>query len=362
MHALIALYQAQIKEFMRDRMAMFWTFAFPIFFILIFGLIFSGSSGTTFDVGLAVEDKGPIGTTLSNAFNQLEAFELTTGDRASLQEKLTQGDFRVLIVIPDGISNAVTAGQPANVEVYYDPSNQTTAQIVLAIVEKVVEGVDRQITQRPTLLSMKTHTITAERLRSIDFLLPGILAMSLMQLGLFSTAPVLVQLREQHILRRIGATPLPRITLLASQVLHRLTIGLSQMLIIVLVGVFVFDVQIVGNLAALLGVVLLGALLFITMGYLISGLAKTQESVIGISQLINFPMMFLSGLFFPIEVMPAWIRPVATVLPLTYLADALRQIMVGAPPLHPLLLDVVLLALGLIICGALAVRFFRWEA
>jgi len=105
----------------------------------------------------------------------------------------------------------------------------------------------------------------------------------------------------------------------------------------------------------------IGALMFIALGYLISGLAKTQESVDGLSQLINFPMMFLSGLFFPVDMMPTWIRPVIDAMPLTYLADALRQVMVGAIPLHSLQVDLIVLAVWLVVCAILAVRFFRWE-
>jgi ABC-2 type transport system permease protein len=203
--------------------------------------------------------------------------------------------------------------------------------------------------------------VTSNDLRQIDFLLPGILGMALMQLGLFGTAPVLVQLREQQVLRRLGATPLPRVTLLAAQLVHRLTIGLTQTLLIIVVGTLVFKVNLIGSLPLLALTVLLGAVMFVAMGYLIAGLARTQESVNGISQLLNFPMMFLSGLFFPVDLMPAWIRPVAAVLPLTYLADALRQIMVGATPVYALSTDFLVLGGWLLVSGVLAVRFFRWE-
>jgi ABC-2 type transport system permease protein len=217
------------------------------------------------------------------------------------------------------------------------------------------------VSQRPTLFTVQSQTVTSESLRAIDFLLPGILAMSLMQLGLFATAPALVQLREQQVLRRIGATPLPRTTLLAAQVVYRLSIGITQTLIIIVVGMLLFNVHMVGSWPELVLVVLMGAFMFVAMGYFISGLAKTQESVIGISQAINFPMMFLSGLFFSVDVMPAWIRPVMSALPLTYLADALRQIMVGAPPLNSMGVDLAVLAAWMLVCSVLAVRLFKWE-
>jgi ABC-2 type transport system permease protein len=361
MKAFFQLYLANLKEFMRDRMALFWTLAFPIFFIVLFGIIFSGGGDTSYDLGLVIEDQGPVGEGLRQIFGQVSVFEITEGERDAMLAQLKEGELSVVVIVPEGASAAVTSGQSTALEVHYDPTSQVTANIVLSIVEKVVDGFERGFTQRPTLLTLERFTVTASRLRNIDFLLPGILAMSLMQLGLFATAPAIVQLREQQVLRRIGATPLPRTTLIAAQVLHRITIGLTQTIVIIIVGSLMFQVSVIGNVALLAGFVLMGALMFVAMGYMISGLAKTQESVIGISQLVNFPMMFLSGLFFPVEVMPAWIRPVVTAMPLTYLADALRQIMVGAPPVYSLGVDFAVLVGWLIVCAVLAVRFFRWE-
>ena len=361
MKAFFQLYLSNVKEFTRDRMAMFWTLAFPIVFILIFGIIFSGNNNPSYDIGLAVEDRGPIGAALGAVFGKVEVFKVTGGNRADLMAKFKKGDLSVVIVIPDGLTTALSGGQTAEVEVYYDASNQTTTQIVLTIVDKIVAGFDQQVTKRPTLLSVKPVKATASNLSSIDFLLPGILGMALMQLGLFGTAPALVQLREQQVLRRIGATPLSRTTLLASQVLHRLTIGVVQTALILIVGTLVFKLNVTGNILLLGGFVLMGALMFIAMGYLISGLAKTQESVVGISQFINFPMMFFSGLFIPVDIMPNWIRPLVLAMPLTYLADALRQVMVGANPVHSLATDFAVVALWLVVCAVLAVRFFRWE-
>jgi ABC-2 type transport system permease protein len=117
----------------------------------------------------------------------------------------------------------------------------------------------------------------------------------------------------------------------------------------------------IGRWLPLAGVVLLGAFAFVCLGYFISGLGKTQESITGAIQFINFPMMFLSGLFFPVDTMPHWIRPVVDAMPLTYLADALRQIMIGGTPLHPFGLDLLVMVVWLGVCAFLAVKFFRWE-
>ena len=361
MKTFFQLYLSNLREFTRNRLAMFWSVAFPVLFILLFGATFSGTGDTTFNVGVAVEDSGKIGLALAQAFDGVQAFHVSEGTTAKLLANLKQGKLSAVIVIPDGLSAAVLDGKNANVEVHYDPSNQTTSQVVLTIVEKVVGGFEQAMTHQSALLSIQPFTTTVSSLRTIDFLLPGILAMALMQLGVMATAPPLVQLREQQILRRLGATPLSRSMLLAAQVCLRLTIGLTQTILLVLVGSLVFHVHIIGNWIVLAGFVILGALMFVSLGYLMSGLAKTQDSVTGLSQLVNFPMMFLSGLFFPVDIMPTWIRPVINAMPLTYLADALRQIMVGANPLHTLWIDLIVLAAWLTVCAILAVRFFRWE-
>jgi ABC-2 type transport system permease protein len=361
MKTLLQLYIASLKEFIREPMTLFWTMAFPILFILIFGLVFSDPDSPSYEIGLAVNDEGPAGEALAEAFRSVPVFEITEGERDDLIEQLKNGDLRTVVVIPDGLSEAVQAGDTAQVETIYDPSNTTSAQIVLAIIRQIVDSVDRGIQNAPVQLEVEATPITAEDAGFIDFFLPGILGMSLMQTGLFGTAPVLVAMREQQILRRLGATPLPRSILLASQVMMRLTIGFAQMAVIIGIGILGFGMNIEQSPLLLIGFVVLGALAFVAMGYMIAGLAKTQDAVNGISSLLNFPMMFLSGIFFPIEVMPEWLRPVVSIIPLTYLGDALRQIIVGAPPAYPLLLDAGVLVGCMVVCGLMALRFFRWE-
>jgi ABC-2 type transport system permease protein len=359
MRAFWQLYVANFKEFIRDRMSLFWVMAFPLFFIGIFGLIFSSDSGPSYDLGLVDEDQGSVGTAISGALSGVEIFEVETGTREALLATLLEGD--LVLIVPAGTSATVEAGQPAGLEAHYDPTNQAVGQLVLGVIDQMVADIDQGITQRPTLLTVEPVSVIPERVSQIDFILPGILGMALMQLGLFSTATVMVQLREQQVLRRLSATPLSRTALLASQVAFRLTLAIIQTALILTVGMLAFGVTLSGSPLLLVGFVLLGALAFIALGYLVSSQARTVDSANGLTQVINFPMMFLSGLFFPLSLMPAWIQPVAHLLPLTYLADALRQIMVGATPTYPLGLDLAVLAGWLVACTLLSVRLFKWE-
>lgn len=120
-------------------------------------------------------------------------------------------------------------------------------------------------------------------------------------------------------------------------------------------------VEIVGNWLLILGFVALGALTFISLGYVIASFARTEEAANGMTSIVQFPLMFLSGIFFPLEIMPEWLRGVAAAMPLTYLGDALRQTMVGGSAYVPLPVDALVLAGWLGATLFISARFFRWQ-
>jgi len=370
MKAFIPLYLANVREFVRDRSALFWTAAFPVMFILIFGTIFSGGDDISFSIGVVNED-GAASQSLVESFKSIEAFEVTTDSRDDELAALKDGDRAAVIIIPQGtgaaLGSAITPAsnaprKAAALDVYYDPADQNTSQIVLNIIDKIVAGMNEGITGVTPVLTITPREVTATDLRSIDYLLPGILAMSLMQLGLFGTAAPLVSLREKGVLRRMGATPLSRTTLLVSQVAFRMTLAFLQTAILIAVGMVAFDVQIdLANLPAIIAVVLLGASMFVTLGYFLSTLARTEEALQGIVALPNFLFMFLSGIFWPVDFMPSWIRPVVDVIPLTYLGDLLRKAMIEAGSYFSVERSVLILGAWLLACTVLALRFFRWE-
>lgn len=363
MSTVLSLYVANLKEFVRDRAAIFWTLAFPIVFIVLFGGIFSAGGSPSYNVGLVNQDNGPVGAGLADVFqHKVKPFKVTTSDYDHAIADLKKGTLDFVIVLPTGLSQTVESHHTAQVQFYSDPSkNQTTSQIQLTIVQQVLAVYNQQATQTVPPLALATNSINTHVVRTIDYLMPGILAMSLMQLGLFGTATPLVSLREEGVLRRLGATPLPRWQLLVGQVMLRLTIAIAQAALIIGISMAAFHVQIQGSMLALAGLVVVGAITFIAMGYLIASLARTVESASGISSAINFPMMFLSGIFFPLALLPAFLAPVVRAMPLTYLADAFRQISIGSAPTFPMWVDVAVLGAWGVVCTALAARFFKWE-
>ena len=360
MRALRKLLTAHLKQFVRERAALFWTFAFPVFFILIFGAIFSGQEDSTFSMGLVTQDDSQVSQALSAAFHQVDSFAVHEGESAAELEALKNGDRRVVVVVPPGFGQAICEGIPSAIDLYYDPTQTTTTQVVMPIVFRVVDAFDRTITETTPLIQINSQTIQIHELRAIDYLVPGILAMALMQLGLFAAIPLVVD-RQNRVLKRLGATPLRRSTLVFSTVIFRLFVALAQAAVIIVIARLVFDVPMLGNWFFLAGMVVLGTLTFLSMGYLLSAFAKTEEAITPLIMAIQFPMMFLSGIFFPVDMMPDFMRPVMSIMPLTYLGDSLRQIMVDSSALQPHYVNLAVVGGWFVICLAAAVRFFRWE-
>ena len=365
MSTIATLYVANVKEFIRDRAALFWTFAFPLIFIVLFGLIYGNSGSASFNVVLIDQDHSTASQHLIAAFQHVSYFKVKNESETKAASDIKDGNVDVLIVVPAGFGASLGTHTPAAVQMTYagsaNSSNASSAQIEQQVVQQVLADFNQSISPYTPPATLEVHSVTSQNLSSISYLAPGIMAMALMQLGLFATVAPLVTLRQEQVLRRLGATPLPRSNLLVSQVLFRLTIGVIQCAIILAVSITFFNVQVVGNVAALAGVIVLGAVMFISLGYLIAALARTVESANGISQAINFPMMFLSGIFFPLAFLPVFLTPVVKALPLTYLGDAFRQVAVGSVPQFPLMVDVLVLAGWTVVCSVLAARFFKWE-
>jgi ABC-2 type transport system permease protein len=360
MRGFYKLLGANFKIFLRDRTALFFTFAFPLLFMIIFGFVFSGSDDVSYDIGLVNDDDSAIGATISQVINQIPIFEVSEGELSDTVEKLKDGDLKAVILIPDNIQFKINAGEPADITVYYDPAQTTSSQVILSVLGELVNETNRRLTQEPVLLKLTEKSIQSKDLRSIDYLVPGILSMSILFLGLFGALPM-VEWREKQVLKRFRATPLHRATVVSSQVAYRLVLAFMQALIIILVAYFIFDVQVAGNWLVLFGLIILGTLTMVSIGYIAVSRAKTIEGAMPIIQLIQFPMLFLSGIFFPVDFMPDFMRPIVTIMPVTYLGDALRQTMVDATPLHSMTLDIAVLVGWLVVCMILAIRFFRWE-
>ncbi len=384
-----ALVAANVKSFVRDRAALFWTLAFPLVFIVLFGAIFSGGGGNT-TVGVVDLDQSaasqalaptpapsdapaPSGSTAPGGagvrgFTLADAFDVVRYDtEADAVAAMEGGKVRAVILIPAGFGAAVAAARsggapaaPLPVRLLVDPSNPQQVATIQGVVGSLIGSYNIAASGRPPILALAPEPVQHEDITAVAYLVPSILAMALMQLGLFSAIP-LVEQREKLILKRMSATPISRRTFIGAAVVTRLGVGIVQAAVILVVAGLLFKITLAGTPLLFVGIVLLGAMMFISLGYVVASFAPTEDSANQITSVLQFPLMFLSGIFFPIDALPPVLKGVAAFMPLTYLGDALRQVMVNATPFVPLSVCIAVLTGWLVVCLAISARFFRWQ-
>ncbi|MEX1170771.1 MAG: ABC transporter permease, partial [Chloroflexota bacterium] len=303
MAALTALTIANIKSYVRDRAALFWTLAFPLIFIFMFGFIFQGGGGGGLSLGWVDRDGSQAASELRAAFETQSGLELVVAEENEALDQMRDGQLEAVIVVPEGYGEAVETaaagtGPPGGVVVYTDPSRQNLEGSVYRAVGTVLGVVN--LGGRPPLVIPRSETLQTENLNFISYFVPSMLGLSVMQVGIFAAIPLVAD-REKLILKRLAATPLRRWQLVGSNVLMRLLIAMIQAVIIVAVGVIVFSVEITGPFGLSVVFVALGAVAFLALGYVVASFASTEDAANGMTSVIQFPMMFLSGTFFPID-------------------------------------------------------------
>lgn len=196
-------------------------------------------------------------------------------------------------------------------------------------------------------------------LKYSNYVLPGIIAMTIMQGGVYSLAYWMVDLKARGIIKRLLATPLKQWQLAFSLVCARLLIVLVQVVILTLLGVLAFKASFAGNIFSVLILVLLGGSIFLLSGLLISTFAKSYDAAAPITSAIALPLTFLSNIFYPISLLPHGLRIVAEILPMTYLADGLRQAYLYAFDFNKIGKDILILAVWFLAMLALTLWLFK---
>ena len=250
------------------------------------------------------------------------------------------------------------AGALPAVTLYYNATEGPVSQVAVGAVRQTMIDV----AGGPPPLPIEERPVTAQDVSFMDVFAPGILAMSLMNSGVIGLATAFVTYRERGILRRIQVTPFPLTSFILARVISQLLVAGLQAVILIGMAWAFFGLHLRGNPLVLLLAIAAGALAFLAIGFAISGIAPNTETAASYANLVTFPMLFLSGIFFSMENAPAWLRPITKVLPLSYLVDALREPMSFGNGLSAIWLDLLALMLTFIIAMAIAVRFFRWDS
>lgn len=356
---------AQLKLFARNKTVIFWTTFFPLLLMVVLGYFLGdGGSQVKLQLGWVDYDRTPASLELKEAIGlqggfNIEDFEDNEGQA---KEALKEGELSVVLVVPQGYGAALAEEEVAPpLSLFYDEVDQSEAQLSFALLEKAVDDLNKQLVHFEERISYEKIGIKATHLTYIDFLVPGIVALMIMSSNMNGVAAQIASWRERQVLRRFKISGVKARTFIAAQITARLLLNITQSILVLFVGIYLLGAQMNGSWLLLLFYIVLGILVFLSIGFIIAGLSKTPEHAAPVAGFISFPMFFLGGIFFPISEMPSFIQPLVYALPISHLSDALRQVMNIGYGLVELWLPTLALLLWFIASFTISALVFKWE-
>ena len=380
MRTQLAFIVAEFKMYYRDRLALFWSLAFPIVLMLIFGFLNFGDDFAPPRLAVVDQANNATSNALMTGLNQgpgaVGSIVIEeSSDLEATRDSIRAGDLDAVLIIPDtfGTSEDVT-----ELKVESNPEIVQPAFASVAMIDEVLLDVFIELAEVPNQYQLASWANISmspvpasgsdDGERDFDytpFVVTGVIVMSIMQSGVFSVAFIFVRLRSQGVLRRFKASPAGPMHFLIAMIITRMVVVALQTYVMLLLATAVLDLEVGPGRPFSwieLGIIaIFASWIFIAVGLIISNVAKTENSAAPLATGITLPMMFLSGVFFPLSVLPEWLSAVTQYLPLTFLADAFRPVVILGEPLWSQGTELLGLAVWAAIIFAVAVRVFRWE-
>ena len=333
------------KSFYREKSAVFFTIAFPIILILVFGTIFMNQDNVSFDLHVQDLDQTTSSAQLLRTLELDGRFKIAAVDPAANATQYARDNkLNLLLVIPlgyqkalvqrlglvGGVPSAAFRNSSASVTVtyIYDASSSSLSP-KMQMLQSALGAVNQGMSGEPPFIRTADTPILARKFRFIEFFVPGIIAMSVMTSSLSGAVNVNAELRQKGVIRKLATTPITHGDWVLSNILYQIILAVLSATAILLVSYAVFKVglRVDGWLPTF---IVLEVFAFAGIGMILTRVAKEAESAMAAANAIMYPMMFLSGSFFPLEMMPGFLQKIARILPLYYGNEGLRAAMVLA--------------------------------
>jgi ABC-2 type transport system permease protein len=362
--SLRELVSVRFKEFLREPEALFWSFGFPILLAIGLGIAFRSKPA---DVAHVAFIRSPSAPPAPEPFNT----GIPTPERAAHVDSILVGALKhdsllaVEVLSADSANEALRTGRVAIV-VSVDPAMQLHYQFDdtrpdARNARLVVDDVLQRALGRRDPVPTQDRQVREVGSRYIDFVVPGLLGMSIMGGGIWGLGFSIVDQRRKKLLKRLVATPMSRAEFLASYMISRLVMLTIEVGVLLGATILLFGVPMRGSWLTVAAIIILSALAFGGLGLLIASRAQTIEGASGMMNLAMLPMWVLSGVFFSSENFPNVVQPFIKALPLTATNDALRASMLRGVPLPGMWPEFAVLAVWTVVCFGVALRIFRWR-
>jgi ABC-type multidrug transport system permease subunit len=341
-NALGQLILANVRSYLRQPEAIFWTYGFPLIMVVGLGLAFN--SGTESRILFTVTEGAAANLTVGKVMSD-ERFQIDVLPKDEALERLRRNRTPFVVSLDDD-------GQ---LQYFFDPTNPdgTSARVL-------VDDALQRAAGREDMITANDVGTDAPGSRYVDFLVPGLIGMNLMGAGLWGIGFNTVDLRVKNLLKRMVATPMRRGHFLLALVGSRVLFFIPEMAFLLLTANLLFGVPIAGSYLNVVLIAFLGSVTFAGLGLLVASRAKTIESISGLMNLVMIPMWLGSGIFFSSERFPDFVQPFIQALPLTQVINALRAVILAGEPLTSQGLALGVLALWCAGSYALALKIFRW--
>jgi ABC-2 type transport system permease protein len=377
-----------LAELFRNRLGLVLLILMPLFMMVMVGFIYpsNGNSISNLPVALVNEDAGYGNSTIaSQTFimglqqinNQTGMFVLSNAaSMGDIKNMVQRGELDGGIVIPSNFTASILSGEQGTLIIVTDQSNPQISATIRAVLSGVFDQMGTMLAQQnvqvlnPTvnasnsLAIVKPYNVQTEGVVSgnpsyFDFIAPGIMAMTVMMSVMTGLPVAISQEKEVGTLDGMMVAPINRLSIILGKTLGQTARGLIQGVIILALAVGLFGVTIHGSILLVFGLLLLGVFSFVGIGIVITSFAKDQETATMLMMTLMFPMMFLSGVFFPIQQMPWYMQDISKVLPLTYASQALRKVMVLGAEIPSISTELTILIVFGVVTTAIAVPVFR---
>jgi ABC-type multidrug transport system permease subunit len=337
---------ARLRELYREPEAVFWVYGFPVMIVIALGIAFRNKpeDRVTVDVRQTADGRAK---KVQEDLEKAGGFTVHVGDAETCHTDVRTGKTD-LVVVPE------EDGTGYRYE--FDPTRPESRSARLKVNDALQKAAGREE-------KVGTDDVKVDEPggRYIDFLVPGLLGMSLMGGGLWGVGFAIVDLRIRKVLKRFLATPMRKVDFLTAILLSRLMFLIPEVLVLLVFSRFAFGVVIQGSLLSLTALILLGAVSFAGIGLLVASRAKTLEAVSGLMNLVMLPMWVLSGIFFSSDRFPDSARPFIKALPLTPLIDSMRAVCQEGATLASQWPAMCILTAWGVVSFALALWWFRWN-
>ncbi|MCW4006302.1 MAG: ABC transporter permease [Candidatus Bathyarchaeota archaeon] len=378
-----------LLELFRNRLGLVLLIVMPLFMMVMVGFIYPSNGNTINNLPIALvnDDGGFNGSTLpSQTFlmglqginDQTDMMVLSNASSlAQVKDLIQRGEIDGGIVIPSNFSQSILTGEQGTLIVVTDQSNPQVSATIQAALSGVFDQMGTMLAQQnvqalnPDLVTansslaiVKPYAVEMEGVVDgstsyFDFIAPGIMAMTVMMSVMTGLPVAISEEKEIGTMDGMMVAPINRLSIILGKTLGQTARGLLQGMIILALAVGLFGVTIHGNILLVLGLLLLGVFSFVGLGIVITSFAKDQETATMMMMTLMFPMMFLSGVFFPIQQMPWYMQSISQLLPLTYASQALRKVMVLGADIPAISTELIILIAFGCVMTAIAVPIFR---